>query len=104
MIISRSSYSTYYTSEGWAPVRTGACAGRGRRVRVRAADRAAADVGAGARRGAVDRRSQDGARGVERHAEGLCGYTRARCYSSLEFLVDIAFIETLHIEEIGEGK
>jgi hypothetical protein len=32
---------------------------------------------------------------------GLCGYTRARCYSSLEFLVTI---EILHIKEIGEGE
>jgi hypothetical protein len=32
---------------------------------------------------------------------GLCGYTRARCYSSLKFLVTIG---VLHIKEIGEGQ
>jgi hypothetical protein len=32
---------------------------------------------------------------------GLCGYTRARCYSSLAFLATIGI---LHIKEIGEGE
>ena len=31
----------------------------------------------------------------------LCGYTRARCYSSLKFPVTIGI---LHIKEIGEGQ
>jgi hypothetical protein len=34
-------------------------------------------------------------------ARGLCGYTRARCYSPLIFVVTI---EILHIKEIGEGQ
>ena len=32
---------------------------------------------------------------------GLCGYSRARCYSSLTFLVTMGI---LHIKEIGEGQ
>ena len=45
-------------------------------------------------RGAVDRR-------VARPRENLREYTRARCYSSLTFLVIIGII---HIKEIGEGE
>jgi hypothetical protein len=34
-------------------------------------------------------------------ADGLCGYTRARCYSSLKCLVAIGI---LHIKETGEEQ
>ena len=32
--------------------------------------------------------------GLEKHSDGLCGYTRAHCYSSLKFVVPIGVPDT----------
>jgi hypothetical protein len=49
---------------------------------------------------AGDRAAVD--RAVEGEEVGLCGYTRALCYSSLAFF--FVNIRVLHIKEIGEGE